>query len=102
MEYEQRKLLPSNKQRNRCCSMSLSEMLTIIIMLHTSYAKNFKFFYKSYIECMHKDDFPKALSYNRFVELMARLFIPLNMLIHLLFGEETGTGVSHLAKNMLI
>ncbi len=90
LEYEQRKLLPSNKQRNRCCSMSLSEMLTIIIMFHTSYAKNFKFFYKSYIECMHKDDFPKALSYNRFVELMARLFIPLNMLIHLLFGEETG------------
>ncbi len=65
-------------------------MLTIIIMFHTSYAKNFKFFYKSYIECMHKDDFPNALSYNRFVELMARLFIPLNMLIHLLFGEETG------------
>ncbi len=31
-----------------------------------------------------------SLSYNRFVELMARLFIPLNMLIHLLFGEETG------------
>nr|WP_250310732.1 hypothetical protein [Rickettsia endosymbiont of Oedothorax gibbosus] len=43
LEYEQRKLLPSNKQRNRCCSMSLSEMLTIIIMFHTSYAKNFKF-----------------------------------------------------------
>ncbi|WP_342271523.1 hypothetical protein [Candidatus Tisiphia endosymbiont of Parasteatoda lunata] len=38
MEYEQRKLLPSNKQRNRCCSMSLSEMLTITGVSHL--AKN--------------------------------------------------------------
>ena len=70
--------------------MSLSEMLTIIIMFHTSYAKNFKFFYKAYIEYLHKDDFPKALSYNRFVALIPRLFMPLNMLMHLLFGQKTG------------
>jgi len=89
-EYEKQKLIPSCKQRNRQCSMNLSEMLTIIIMFHTSYAKNFKYFYKSYIEHLHRDDFPNALSYNRFVELMSRLFMPLNILLHLLFGEETG------------
>ena len=44
-EYEKRKLLPSTKERNRDNKMSLSEMLTIIIMFHTSYAKNFKFIY---------------------------------------------------------
>jgi len=71
--------------------MSLSELLTVMIMYHTSYAKNFKFFYKSYVEYLHNDDFPNALSYNRFVELMPRLFLPLNILIHILFGEETGT-----------
>ena len=43
------------------------------------------------IEYIHKDDFPNALSYNRFVELIPRLFIPFNMLVHMLFGEETGT-----------
>ena len=89
--YEQEKLLPSNRQRKRDCNMSLSEMLTIMIMFHTSYAKNFKYFYKSYVEYLHAEDFPKALSYNRFVELMPRLFIPLNLLLHLLLGEETGT-----------
>jgi len=88
--YEQQKLIPSCKQRDRKCSMHLSEMLTIIVMFHTSYAKNFKYFYKSYIEYLHKEDFPTALSYNRFVELMPRLFMPLNILLHLLFGEETG------------
>lgn len=90
LEYEKSKLLPSNKQRDRACNMSLSEMLTIIIMFHTSHAKNFKFFYKTYVEYLHRNDFPKALSYNRFVALMPRLFMPLNMLIHLLFGQETG------------
>lgn len=88
---EKQKLLPSSKKRNRPCEMSLSELMTIMVMFHTSYAKNFKYFYKTCVEYLHKEDFPNALSYNRFVELMPRLFLPLNILIHLLFGEETGT-----------
>jgi len=71
--------------------MALSEIMTIMIMYHTSYAKNFKYFYKTCIEYIHKDDFPNALSYNRFVELIPRLFIPFNIVLHMLFGEETGT-----------
>ena len=63
IEYEKKKLIPWNKQRNRACSMSLSEMLTIMILYHTSYSKNFKYFYKTYIEYLHKDDFSEALSY---------------------------------------
>ncbi len=38
-----KKLIPSDKQRNRACSMSLSEMLTIMILYHTAYSKNFKY-----------------------------------------------------------
>lgn len=90
-EYKKRKLLPSLKLRNRDCRMSLSELLTIVIMYHTSYAKNFKYFYKTCIEYIYKNDFPRALSYNRFIELIPRLFIPLNILIHLLLGETSGT-----------
>lgn len=91
--YEQKEkkyLLPSNRQRYRECSMSLGELLTIMVIFHTSYAKNFKYFYKSYVEHFYRQDFPNAVSYNRFVELISRLFIPLNTLLHLLFGEETG------------
>jgi len=91
LKHEKKKLLPSLKVRNRSCGMSLSEMITIMIMYHTSYAKNFKYFYKSYVEYLHKDDFPDALSYNRFVELMPRFFMPLNLLIHMLLGDQTGT-----------
>ena len=56
----------------------------------TSHAKNFKYFYKTCIEYIHKDDFPSALSYRRFVELMPRLFVPFNIFLHMLFDKETG------------
>jgi len=78
--YEKKRLLPSFTQRNRNCEMSLSELLTVMIMYHTSYAKNFKYFYKTCIEYIHKSDFHRVLSYNRFIELMPRLFMPLNIL----------------------
>ena len=89
-QNERKQLLPLNKKRCREGTMSLGEILTIMIIFHTSYAKNFKYFYKSYVEYFYSKDFPNAVSYNRFVELMPRLFLPLNILLHLLFGEETG------------
>ncbi|WP_341753564.1 hypothetical protein [Candidatus Tisiphia endosymbiont of Dioctria rufipes] len=39
-EYEKKKLLLTAKQRNRRCDMSLSEIMTIMVMYNTSYAKN--------------------------------------------------------------
>ena len=89
-EYEKRQLLPTNKRRNRLCSMSLSEMMTIMIMYHTSHAKNFKYFYKTCIEYIHKDDFPNALSYRRFMGLIPQLFALFNIFLHMLFDKETG------------
>lgn len=89
-QNEKKRLLPTNRQRYRETSMSLGELLTIMVIYHTSYAKNFKYFYKSYIEHFYSQDFPNAVSYNRFVELISRLFVPFNILLHLLYGEETG------------
>ncbi len=89
--YEQKKLLPSNRKRNREANMSLSEILTIVIMYHTSYAKNFKYFYKTCIEYLHKDEFGKPVSYNRFIELIPRVFLPLNILLNMLLGGKEGT-----------
>ena len=89
-KYIKNKLLPSDRIRNKRTKMSLSEMMTIIILFHTSYAKNFKYFYKTYIEYLHKEDFKKPFSYTRFVSLIPRLFLPLSILLHLLSGEKTG------------
>ncbi len=91
-EAEQSKILLSGKKRRRgkSCRMTLSEIMTILVMFHFSHYRTFKDFYLNCILVHHKCDFPKALSYNRFVELMPRAFMPLYVLISVLSGEETG------------
>jgi hypothetical protein len=42
------------------------------------------------IEGLYKQEFGKVLSYNRFIELMPRLFLPLSILQNLLLGKQTG------------
>jgi hypothetical protein len=86
-----KQLLPTNKQLNCLCNMSFSEIMTIMIMYHISHAKNFKYFYKTCIEYIHKDDFPNALSYRRFMGLIPQLFALFNIFLRMLFDEETGS-----------
>jgi hypothetical protein len=55
----------------RVPSLTISEIMTIMLLYHTSPCKNFKFFYKSYLQ-IYKDEFPNLLSYQRFVALIPR------------------------------
>lgn len=91
---EQYRLIVTAKQRCRSSEMSLSEMLTIMVIFHFSPCKNFKYFYNEYLKYAHKADFQKLLSYSRFVQLMPRLFVPLCILLHTVFGEKTGIYVT--------
>jgi hypothetical protein len=56
----------------------LSEMLTIMVLFHVSPCKIFKYFYVVYLKQVHGKEFPNLISYNRFVQLMPRLFVPLS------------------------
>ena len=89
-EWEKHSLIDTGKKRYRPCEMTLSEMLTIMVLFHLSPCKNFKYFYCFHIAHFHKQDFPKLLSYSRFLQLMPRLFTPLCVFLQSLFGEETG------------
>jgi hypothetical protein len=89
-EWEKHRLIDTGRKRYRSCEMSLSEMLTIMVIFHVSPCKVFKYFYAHYLSCAHKQDFPNLISYNRFVQLMPRLFVPFCILLQSLFGEETG------------
>lgn len=89
-EWEKHRLIDTGKKRHRSCEMSLSEMLTIMVLFHLSPCKVFKYFYVYYLGQIHKKDFPKLISYSRFVQLMPRFFVPLCILLQNLFGEETG------------
>gem|GEM_PF-6853850 len=60
-------------------------MKTFLICYHFGPYRNFKEYYQNCIRgCFHKE-FPKAVSYNRFVELMPRVFFKM-MLFILEFG----------------
>ena len=90
---KQSKLLVENgkKHRNRPCQMSDSEIITILLLYHFGDFKNFKHFYLHYI-CVHlKKEFPKALSYRRFIQIEQRVFIPMMFFLNTVcFGKCTG------------
>lgn len=75
--------------RRRKCKLALSEMLTIVIAFHQSHFRDFKAFYR-YLQAYHLQDFPNLISYNRFVELMPRLIVPLTGYLQTQFGAQSG------------
>lgn len=64
-------------RKNHPCSLTLSEVMTILIYYHYSDYRHFKAYYQKGIQGCFKADFPTAPSYNRFVELIPRAFLPL-------------------------
>jgi len=89
-EWYQHLLTSGECQRIRPTRMSESEMMTIIILFHQSHYRNFKAFYHKEV-CKHlKDEFPKRLSYNRFVALMPRVGLPLFVFLQINLGRCTG------------
>lgn len=88
---QQQNCLPNpNRQRYRPCLMSLSEIMTILVLFHLSHYRTFKDFYLESV-CRHtRSDFPKLVSYHRFLELMPHVAMPLGVLLHCCQGKKTG------------
>ena len=84
--------LIENKQQKKTwsCSMAPSEIMMIIILFHQTYHRNFKFFYTEYLPIAHNKDFPKLLSYSRFVEKMQHVMIPMYFFMLSLSSSKTG------------
>lgn len=84
-------LLEANiKKRIRPSSLSISEIMTIIILFHQSGYRNFKMFYFNYVNKYLVKEFPKLVSYNRFVELIKSVIVPLCFFSQLFSREATG------------
>lgn len=71
----------NKKKRNRSFTMSDSEIMTIMVLFHYGSFRNFKHFYMGYVKMHMKEEFPKTVSYNRFVELQKKVAIPLGVFI---------------------
>ncbi|WP_461631803.1 IS982 family transposase [Labilibaculum euxinus] len=61
--------------------MTNSEVITILILYHGGCYKNLKHFYNFFVKLHMKSEFPKTVSYNRFVELQARVILPLTLFL---------------------
>jgi hypothetical protein len=75
--WQQRLLSDQRWQRRRASTLCLSEVMSIIVMFHTSSYRNFKSYYTEYVMKHLLWAFPRLPSYNRFVELMPSALVPL-------------------------
>ena len=64
-------------QRNRETLLSLNEIMTIMVYFHQSGYRFIKTYYQNHVQKHLNEEFPKLVSYHRFVTLMARAFVPL-------------------------
>lgn len=76
--------------RGRKASLSMSEVMTILIYFHQSHYRDFKTFYLNHV-CQHmRSEFPKLVSYSRFVDLIPGTLLPMCVYMYLRRGQQTG------------
>lgn len=91
-KYTAAKLLPSptsGKRGPKCC-LSDSEIMSVLILFQSSGYRNFKTFYTQCLLYHWKKAFPRLPSYNRFVEIMKRVFFLLILFSQVHTGKQTG------------
>lgn len=90
LEWNKNLLFSKHHNRGPACCMSDAEMMTIVILFHQSDYRTFKHFYKEHVKKTLHKEFPRLLSYSRFVSLMKGLFVPLFAFLHHHRGAVTG------------
>ncbi len=89
--WKQQLLEEAQPRRQRARSLCLSETLTILIAFHSSAYRHFKAFYTQRV-CIHwQQAFPGVVSYQRFVEWMPSVLLPLCAYLRHCFGHCSGT-----------
>jgi len=78
------------RHRQRATTLCLSEVMTIIVLFHSSGYRNFKTFYTAHVLKHLTWAFPRLVSYNRFVELMPSALVPLCGYLQTRKGECSG------------
>ena len=75
-QWERHHLLPSGRQRIRDGTLSLGEMLFVMVLFQISAYKDFKHFWHHGLTQEYRDCFAELPSYSRFVSLQPRLLLP--------------------------
>jgi len=67
-----------------------SEIMTLLVLYHSSRFKNFKTFYNGIVLGLMKPYFPKAPCYERFIALTGRVWMLLTFFLASRMGKKTG------------
>jgi len=82
--------LKASKQRERAGQLCPSEVMTILIHFHQSHYRTFKAYYTEYVQVHLTSEFPRLVSYTRFVALSPQMMIPLLAYLQSRYGDCTG------------
>ena len=80
----------AGKQRQRAGELRPSEVMTILIHFHQSHYRTFKAYYTEYVQVHLTSEFPRLVSYTRFVALIPQMMVPLLAYLQSWFGACTG------------
>lgn len=88
-QLQQARLKNREIRRLRTGSLTLSEVMTIVILFHSSRFRDFKHFYLNLLT-FHRSAFPGLVSYTRFVELMPSSLVALCAYLNTRRGQCSG------------
>lgn len=89
-QWDQELRTHGQRVRHRSGRLAMSELMTIVIYFHQSRFRDFKTYYLAYVRGHLQREFPNAVSYQRFVELMPSTVGPLCAYLQTCFGHCTG------------
>ena len=98
--WKQQMLSAGVLQRYRERSLSMSEIMTILIHFHQSHYRDFKAYYTDYVQERLQKEFPGLVSYTRFVEIIPSVLMPLCVYLRR-SGFGTCTGISFMDSTAL-
>ena len=78
------------KKRGPQVGLADSEIMTILVLYHSSRFKNFKAFYEGIVLALLRPAFPKAPCYGRFIALTSHVWVPLTVFLLTRMGRRTG------------
>jgi hypothetical protein len=81
---------PPGSKKSRGSSLSLSEVMTILVWFPASHYRTFKHFYLDQMLLHRRAEFPGLPSYTRFVELVPLTLLPLCAYLQTRKGQPTG------------
>lgn len=88
--WEHEQVQSGQKCRRRDGQLCASEIMTILIYFHVFRQQDFKTYYTQFVHVQLRGEFPNWVSYNRFVELMPSVLVPLCAYLRYCYGQCSG------------